>query len=90
MLLRRARGAILRIVRRRPLAIVIGAVLAGPPVWLEMRGGSDAWWLDGLSLVAGATGAALIWTGLTGPRPDWTATTVDEDTTKRAGRDQSF
>ena len=70
MALRRARGKILRIVRRRPLAIAVGAALAGPAAWLELRG-SGAWWLDGLGLLLGATGAALIWTGLTGPRPDW-------------------
>jgi hypothetical protein len=27
--------------------------------------------MDGVALVAGATGAALIWTSLTGARPDW-------------------
>jgi hypothetical protein len=70
MALRRARGMILRVVRRRPLAIAVGAALAAPAAWLEFRG-SGAWWLDGLGLLLGATGAALIWTGLTGPRPDW-------------------
>jgi hypothetical protein len=30
MALRRARGMILRIVRRRPLALAVGAALAGP------------------------------------------------------------
>jgi len=71
MALRRARGMILRVVRRRPVAVAIGAALAGPAAWLEVRGGSSAWWLDGLALVAGATGVALLWTGLTGARPDW-------------------
>ena len=67
----RARGAILRIVRRRPLAIAIGVACAAPALWLESRGGSGAWWVDGLGLVVGATGVALLWTGLTGARPDW-------------------
>ena len=71
MALRRARGMILRIVRRRPLAIVAGAALAASAAWLEFGGGSGAWWLDGLGLVVGATGVALLWTGLTGARPDW-------------------
>jgi len=71
MALRRARGAILRIVRRRPLAIAVGAALAGPAVWLEFSGRSGTWWLDGLGLVVGATGVALLWAGLTGARPDW-------------------
>ena len=71
MLLRRARGVLLRLAYRRPLAIVVGAALAAPAIWLEASGGSPLWWLDGLALVVGATGGALIWTGLTGPRPDW-------------------
>jgi len=74
MALRRARGTILRVVRRRPVAVAIGAALAGPAAWLEVRGGSGVWWLDGLALVAGATGIALLWTGLTGARPDWVET----------------
>jgi hypothetical protein len=75
MALRRARGALLRIVRRRPLAIAVGLALAGPAAWFEVRGGSGTWWLDGLGLVLGATGVALLWTGLTGARPDWVDTT---------------
>ena len=31
--------------------------------------------MDGLSLVVGATGLALLWTGLTGASPDW----IDDD-----------
>jgi hypothetical protein len=42
-----------------------------PAAWLEFSGGSGAWWLDGLRLVVGATGIALVWAGLTGSRPDW-------------------
>jgi hypothetical protein len=69
--LRRARGALLRFVRRRPVAILAGALLVVPAVWLELSGRFGAWWVDGLSLVLGATGAAIFWTGLTGARPDW-------------------
>jgi hypothetical protein len=72
MAVRRVRGVFLRLVRRRPLAIAVGVLLAAPAAWLEFGGGSGGvWWLDGLGLVLGATGAALIWAGLTGPRPDW-------------------
>jgi hypothetical protein len=71
MLLRRARGALLRLVRQRALAIAAGLVLAAPAVWVEFFSRYDAWWVDGLALVLGATGAALCWTGLTGVRPDW-------------------
>lgn len=70
MVLRRARGLLLRLIRRRAIAILIGTALAAPAAWIEF-GGYDAWWANGLSLVCGATGAALIWAGVTGARPDW-------------------
>ena len=41
------------------------------PAWVEFSGRYDAWWIDGLALVVGATGLAIFWTGLTGPSPDW-------------------
>jgi hypothetical protein len=72
MAVRRARGAILRLVRRRSAAIAAGAALAAPAAWVEFGSRSSAWWLDGLALLAGATGAALMWTGITGLKPDWT------------------
>jgi hypothetical protein len=71
MIVRRARGAILRLVRRRRLAIVVGTMMAAPAIWLQWSGRSSAWWLDGLALIVGATGIALIWTGVSGPQPDW-------------------
>ena len=70
MMMRRARGALLRLVRRRALAIGLGAALLVPALWLELDG-HEAWWVDGLSLVVGATGAALLWTGLVGLHADW-------------------
>jgi hypothetical protein len=70
-MLRRARGALLRLVRRRALAIAVGAALALPAAWLELSGHYDTWWVGGLSMVLGATGVALLWTGVTGARPDW-------------------
>lgn len=81
MSLRRGRGLLLRLARQRLLAIALGVALAAPAAWAEFGGVSgidDAWWVEGASLVAGATGIALIWTGLTGPRPDW----VDGNTTE--------
>jgi hypothetical protein len=69
--IRRARGALLRLVRRRPVAIVVGALLVASAGWLELTGYGGAWWVDGLSLVVGATGAAVLWTGVVGARPDW-------------------
>jgi len=68
---RRIRGALLRFVRRRPAAISVGLVLVIPSAWIEFSGRATSWWIDGLALVAGATGVALIWTSLTGASPDW-------------------
>ena len=68
---RRLRGALLRLIRRRIVAVVVGLLLAVPAAWLEMSGRYAEWWVDGLCLVLGATGVALVWAGLTGPRSDW-------------------
>ncbi len=71
MALRRARGFLLRLVRRRPLAIAVGLALVLPAAWFEFSGRYDAWWVQGLALVVGATGLSILWTGITGPSPDW-------------------
>jgi hypothetical protein len=71
MVLRRARGVLLRLVRRRRRAVLVGLALIVPAAWLEFSGRFGAWWVEGLSLVAGATGLSIFWTGLTGPSPDW-------------------
>ncbi len=75
MALRRARGLLLRLVRRRALAIIVGLALAVPAAWIEFSGRYDAWWVQGMALVLGATGLAILWTGLMGASPDW----VDKD-----------
>jgi hypothetical protein len=75
MALRRLRGFVLRLVRRRSLAIAVGLALAAPAAWVEFSGRYGLWWVDGLALVAGATGLAILWTGLTGASPDW----IDDD-----------
>jgi len=69
--MRRLRGFLLRLARRRLLAIVVGLALAAPAAWIELGSRVDAWWANGIALVLGATGAALVWTGISGPRPDW-------------------
>jgi hypothetical protein len=77
MALRRLRGALLRLVRRRAAAIVVGGLLVAPAAWVEFSSRYGAWWQEGLALVIGATGLAILWTGLTGVSPDW----VDDDKT---------
>ena len=69
--LRRTRGALLRLVRRRRLSMLLGLMLIAPAAYIQIGSRLDAWWLEGFSLVAGATGIALFWTGLTGVSPDW-------------------
>jgi len=63
---------LLRLVRRRALATAVGAALVAPAAWIEFGSRYQAWWSDGLAIVLGATGAALIWTGVFGLKPDWT------------------
>jgi len=67
---RRARGAILRLIRRRAAAVIAGVAFVSPAAWVQIAG-SPAWWADGLSLVFGATGVALLWAGVFGLKPDW-------------------
>ena len=69
--IRRARGAMLRLTRHRALAIAIGLALALPAGWIECFARDVPGWLEGLSLIAGATGIALVWTGATGAKADW-------------------
>ena len=69
--LRRARGAMLRLVRRRRASTVVGLSLILAAAWVQTRGRFDAWWVEGSSLVAGAIGVALLWTGIFGLKPDW-------------------
>ena len=76
MALGRARGVLLRLVRRRVLAMSLGLALAIPAAWVEFSGRYEAWWIQGLALVIGATGLSIFWTGMTGPSPDW----VDDGT----------
>jgi hypothetical protein len=61
----------LRLVRRRTLAMALGTALIVPSAWVEFFARDVTWWAEGLALVVGATGIALFWTGLTGGSPDW-------------------
>jgi len=72
MALKRARGWVLRLVLKRPVAIVLGLVLVAPSAWLLLQ---DLPWetpvTDGFGLVIGATGVAFLLAGIGGRRPDW-------------------
>ena len=62
---------ILRLVRRRAASIALGVAMAASAAWLELASQVETWWVDGFSLILGATGVALIWIGVTGVTPDW-------------------
>src|SRR5262245_37322371 len=79
-LIRRTRGMMLRLARRRTVAVVIGAALALPGLWVELAG-HGAPWASGIALLAVATGLALIWSGVAGIKPDWV-----DDEKRGAGR----
>ena len=72
MALKRARGWLLRLVLKRPVAIVLGLVLVAPSAWLLLQ---DLPWetpvTDGFGLLIGATGVAFLLAGIGGRRPDW-------------------
>ena len=72
MALKRVRGSLLRFVLKKPAAITLGLVLIVPAAWLLFR---DLAWespvTDGLGLILGATGIALLLAGIGGRRPDW-------------------
>ena len=70
--IKRVRGWLLRLVLNRTAAIGLGLSLLTPAVWLLIQ---DLPWetsiTDGLGLIFGATGAALLFAGIGGRRPDW-------------------
>ncbi|MCE2539789.1 MAG: hypothetical protein J4G16_05235 [Acidobacteria bacterium] len=71
-LIRRLRGALLRLAFNRLAAFAAGFSCAAAAVWLAIVDAPwESWVSDGLGLVAGATGAALILVALGGRRPDW-------------------
>jgi len=70
--MRRTRGVLLRVARSRTPALVVGLVLLAPATVIAVGDyGWESWLTDGLGLIGGATGAALVLTGLAGRRADW-------------------
>ena len=72
---RRARGTLLRLALARPAAVIVGVALATGSATLMFGDFSwESWLTDGLGLVLGGTGVALVMIGISGPRPDWVDT----------------
>jgi hypothetical protein len=69
---KRVRGWFIRLVLNRTASIVLGLILVSPGLWLLVE---DYRWetpaTDGLGLILGATGAAVLLAGIGGRRPDW-------------------
>lgn len=76
--LRRARGALLRAVYSRPIAGAVGGVLTAAFVTLRLvEFDWESRWSDGVGLVIGATGIAILLAAIGGRRPDWVDPDVD-------------
>jgi len=70
--LRRARGLLLRVAYRRTSALLAGGMLLLPAgVLLAGDFGWESGVSDGVGLLSGATGAALLVVGFGGRRGDW-------------------
>ncbi len=70
--LRRLRGWLLRIVFDRRTSAIIGSVLVATFALLRIVAFPwESWLTDGLNLLIGATGVALLVTAISGRRPDW-------------------
>lgn len=70
--LRRVRGAVLRLVLDRRLSVLAGVCLILPAVWIGLHDYAwESWVSDGLTLLAVATGIALVHIGMTGRTADW-------------------
>jgi hypothetical protein len=70
--IKRLRGWLLRLVLNRGVSIALGLLLLIPALWMFF--GEFAWetpLTDGLELILGATGAAFLFAGIGGRRPDW-------------------
>ena len=70
--MKRTRGMLLRVALSRRPALLIGLALLVPAAAIAVGDYRwESWLTDGLGLIGGATGAALVLTGLAGRRADW-------------------
>ena len=70
--IRRTRGVLLRLALSRTPALVAGLVLLAPATVIAVGDYRwESWLTDGLGLIGGATGAALVVTALAGRQADW-------------------
>ena len=70
--LRRTRGLLLRVAFARRAAVAAGVVLLAVfGVFRYFEFSWESWVSDGIALVLGASGAALLLAAATGRRPDW-------------------
>ncbi len=70
--IRRMRGALLRLTLARRIATSIGVVLVLPTTVLSLADFEwESWVTDGIVLLTGALGAALLVVGFSGRRADW-------------------
>ena len=71
--LRRVRGAILRLAYAPVSGAIVGSTFLLVSAGLILCEFSwESWMSDGVGLVLGGTGAALVTIAITGRRPDWT------------------
>ncbi len=70
--IRRARGKLLRVANSRRAAALSGVVLLAPVLVVALGDHHwESWVTDGLGLVLGSTGVALLLIAVGGRRPDW-------------------
>jgi len=71
-LLRRSRGALLRLAQARVSTAIVGALFVSSSIALLLFEFSwESWLSDGFGLVLGGTGVALVMSAVGGRRPDW-------------------
>ena len=79
LMLRRARGVLLRAAQARRSGVLIGSLLVVASVVLATGDfGWESWVSDGLGLVVGGSGTAFMIATLSGRQPDWIDSADDD------------